>query len=358
MRKPYPSAVGLVVGLLVLFTAGSVGRGQAPPPGDQAVHASDKTQLTRVLRGRSPEGVQELRALQARIRTLTESLRAATVAIQVGRANGSGVIVESDGVILTAAHVAGRPNRRALVFLSDGQVAHGITLGMNPELDSGMIRITDPGPWPAVPMGKSGAVREGQWVLATGHPGGYDQSRPPVLRFGRVFRAEEAAIVTDCTLVGGDSGGPLFNLDGEVVGIHSRIGKNLTVNLHVPIDIYRRSWQRYLSGETWGGTQQEEVVQVDDQGRRGWLGVYEDPTSNRAKVARVQEDSPADRAGIAPGDVILQIDDETVDSFRDLQQAVSHLRPGVEVLLKLRRGERLLDVPLRIGSRRGAVANQ
>ena len=181
------------------------------------------------------------------------------MAIQVGRANGSGVIIDAEGHLLTAAHVAGVPGRRATIHLPSGKTVYGITLGLNQKLDSGLIQITDPGPWPFAPIGKSADVKVGQWCLATGHPGGYDPHRPPVLRWGRVLRTEDSAILTDCTLVGGDSGGPLFDLEGHVIGVHSRIGKNLTVNVHVPVDQFSQSWDRLLKGEMWGMLAEEEA---------------------------------------------------------------------------------------------------
>src|SRR4030095_1140333 len=100
-------------------------------------------------------------------------------------------------------------------------------------------------------MGASDAVKYRQWCLATGHPGGYQEDRQAVLRLGRVSDNESGAIVTDCTLVGGDSGGPLFDLDGRVIGINSRIGQNLAANMHVPVNTYRSSWERMAKGEAW-----------------------------------------------------------------------------------------------------------
>src|SRR5205807_4246056 len=95
------------------------------------------------------------------------------------------------------------------------------------------------------------------WCVVTGHPGGFRPGRSPVVRVGRILElnltSPRAYLRTDCTLVGGDSGGPLFDMHGRVIGIHSRIGGSITANLHVPVDTYRETWDRLVKGERWGG---------------------------------------------------------------------------------------------------------
>ena len=187
--------------------------------------------------------------------------------MQVGRANGSGVIVSEDGYILTAAHVAGEPNREAIVVLSNGDQVRGVTLGLNEILDAGMIKITEQGKWKFAQLGDSSKVRAGQWCLATGHPGGYDPDRAPVLRMGRIIKVRKEAIITDCTLVGGDSGGPLFDINGRVIAVHSRIGKNLAVNVHVPVERYRKYWDRLAKGDAWD--------RLNPRNNESWIGIFE-----------------------------------------------------------------------------------
>src|SRR5690606_1520398 len=119
-------------------------------------------------------------------------------------------------------------------------------------IDSGLMEITDQGDFPAVEMGDSSKLKRGQWVLALGHPGGFESGRRPVLRLGRILDVEDDAIRTDCTLVGGDSGGPLFDMQGRVIAIHSRIGGPLTANIHVPVNVYKENWDRLAAGEAWG----------------------------------------------------------------------------------------------------------
>ncbi len=280
--------------------------------------------------------------MQSRIQDITPQILPCTVAIQVGRANGSGVIVGAEGDVLTAAHVVGAPHRAATILLPDGTIARGKTLGLNQELDAGMIRITDPGPWPFAPLGNSKALQAGQWCLATGHPGGFAPKRLPVLRFGRILKAEDSALLTDCTLVGGDSGGPLFDLQGRVIGIHSRIGKNLTINVHVPIGPYQESWDRLARGEIWGLLESSE---------RGWLGVTEDRRVEQARILQVQPDSPAAQAGMQSGDVIVRVADAKIDTFGQLQKEVQRYPPGELIRLQVRRQATLLELQVKLGSR-------
>jgi serine protease Do len=307
-----------------------------------AADAPATVQLSRLLGGSSPSGIDELKALQSRIQELTPRILACTVAIQVGRANGSGVIVSEDGDVLTAAHVVGTPNRAATILLPDGRIARGRTLGLNQELDAGMIRITDAGPWPFAPLGRSTNLRAGQWCLATGHPGGFTPQRLPVLRFGRILKAEESALLTDCTLVGGDSGGPLFDLDGRVIGIHSRIGKNLTINVHVPIAPYEESWDRLARGEVWG---------LLESTAEGWLGVIEDDRSTQARVREVVPGSPAEHAGVKPGDLVVRLAETEIDSFGKLQQEVRKFAPGKIIQLQVRRENAIRKLQVELGRR-------
>jgi V8-like Glu-specific endopeptidase len=200
----------------------------------------------------APKDLKELRALETQVKKVLDKTIACTVGVRVDAAQGSGVIVTEDGYVLTAGHVSGKPDRDVELILPSGKVLKGKTLGQNTAIDSGLIKITEPGKYPFAEMGRSGALHKGQWVIGIGHPGGFRANRTPVVRLGRVLAVNSFVIRTDCTLVGGDSGGPLFDLDGKVVGIHSRIGAaSITENLHVPVDTYRDSWDRLAQSESW-----------------------------------------------------------------------------------------------------------
>jgi serine protease Do len=243
----------------------------------------------------------------------------------VGRAQGSGVIVSEDGYVLTAAHVAGAPNRRVRVILPDGREVVGKSLGMNQGVDAGLIKITDAGKWPHVEMGEIDTVDAGDWCVATGHPGGYREGRSPVLRLGRVIMVRDSVIQTDCTLVGGDSGGPLFDMDGRVIGINSRIGTSTNWNFHVPISSYRDDWDRLVAGEEFGTEEVSVAV----------LGVSGDDHPDGCKVTDVARGYPAEQAGIQVGDIIMSIDGRKIRGFDGLAQRVRQRKPGDEVTLQV-----------------------
>ena len=179
---------------------------------------------------------------------LVEKVTAVTVGLQIGPTQGSGVLVSKEGHVLTAAHVAGRAGLEVRVIMPDGRKYRGTTLGMNKGVDAAMLKINrqlrdgEEIAWPYASMGQAAELEPGSWCLALGHPGGYQTDRQPVVRFGRVLSTNKMVITTDCKLIGGDSGGPLFDMEGNVIGIHSRIGTKVTKNLHVPIDNYRINW--------------------------------------------------------------------------------------------------------------------
>src|SRR5262249_25394639 len=174
----------------------------------------------------------------------------AVVGIQIGGASGSGVIVSEDGYILTAGHVSGKPDTECEIIFPDGKRVKGKSLGVNRSIDSGMIKITEKGKWPFAEMSRGPKPEKGQWVVSLGHPNGFISGRTPVLRLGRVLNSTDSLVQTDCTLVGGDSGGPLFDLDGKVIGIHSRIGPTITFNIHVPIATYNETWDDLVASKT------------------------------------------------------------------------------------------------------------
>ncbi len=207
----------------------------------------------------APENVDDLIGMEKHVQRVIERVMPAVVSLKIANGQGSGVIISEDGYILTAGHVSGKPGQTAYITLLNGKQLKGKTLGRNSGIDSGLVKIIPDDnskdmKYPFLEMGKSGDLKKGQWVIALGHPGGQRPNRPPPLRLGRILIADPFIIQTDCTLVGGDSGGPLFDMTGKVVGIHSRIGdKKITDNVHVPIDTYRQSWDRLAKGESWGG---------------------------------------------------------------------------------------------------------
>lgn len=307
----------------------------APP-----VAHSVSEHLRKILDGAPPQGPGDLRAMQAHIQKLADDLKKCTVGVQVRRAWGSGVIISKDGYVLTAAHVAGRPNVECEITLADGRRVNGKTLGQYKTLDAGLMKITDPGDYEFAELGEY-ALKENQWCIALGHPGGYSGERGAVLRLGRVLHIAKDAITTNCTLVGGDSGGPLFDMDGRVIGINSRIAELLTTNMHVPVAAYkeRNAWDRLTKGEVWGHL----------PGRDPWLGVGGEEGAKIAKLATVRPNSPADRGGLKSGDVILEFNKQQITDFPALMQAVSDCQPNDTVTLRIKREEQVIEKEVRLG---------
>ncbi len=313
---------------------------------EKAPAAADgpKVRLKKIFDGEQfPEGLEDLLAMQARIREISARVIPCTVGVQVGGSQGSGVIVSKDGYVLTAGHVIGRPNRKVTLLLHDGRSVTGKTLGANYGIDAGLIKISEDAEWPFVEMGDSASLKRGQWCLSTGHPGGYKKERSAPVRVGRILRSSESAVSTDCTLVGGDSGGPLFDMEGRVIGIHSRIGASLTGNIHVPVGTYKETWERLAKSETWGR---------GGPSRGGpFVGVSRDPDSEAAKIAAVVKGSPAEKAGIEVGDVVVGFDDKEISTFQEFVDEVLRHKPKDKVKIVVQRGEEKLSLELVIGTR-------
>ena len=206
-------------------------------------------------------------AIQKQVESIEPRLVKSTIVIRLPDGSGSGVIISPDGLVLTAAHVvAGREGRHVTAILSDGRSMPATVLAAHRDSDLGLIRIDNAANLPSVPIGDSAVLRRGEWVLATGHPLGLHMGRPPVLRIGRVLRAGGGGgrfgggrnISTDAPIISGDSGGPLFDLNGRVVGINSMIttGDRRMMSIHVPVNLAKSAVGRSLRGETadsWNG---------------------------------------------------------------------------------------------------------
>ncbi|MCH2206862.1 MAG: trypsin-like peptidase domain-containing protein [Lentisphaerales bacterium] len=167
----------------------------------------------------------ELIQVQSNIKKLLPKSQKVTVGLLVSGASGSGVLVSEDGYILTAAHISEAPKNHVKVFLDNGKVYDAVSLGIHPKADLGLIKIinTDNTKFPFVNLAKSQLHQAEDWCFALGHPNGFSLERGAVVRIGKLINVRPHLLWTDCTLVGGDSGGPLFNLQGEVIGINSLI---------------------------------------------------------------------------------------------------------------------------------------
>jgi serine protease Do len=187
-------------------------------------------------------------------------------------------------------------------------------------------------------------------VVALGHSAGFDPGRTPPVRFGRVVSEGPGNFfTTDCTLIGGDSGGPLFDLEGKLVGIHSSIGYSLKNNNHAGIDGFRVDWERMLEGEAWGrlsmnpfAPSEMPVLGIGMGVERGHRGV---------PVESVAANSPAAAAGIRVGDVIQSINAERIRNGQELLQVLAKRQAGDEVKVAVMRGQRQLEFEVVLASR-------
>jgi serine protease Do len=298
-----------------------------------------------------PETVEDLKQIQAHVKTLIDKVMPAVVNIKAGPAQGSGIVVTEDGFVLTAGHVSRNPGNPCTVTFSDGTEVKAKTLGWNKMLDCGMIKIVKEGKYPFCDMGKSGNLKKGDWCLAIGHPGGWKEGRTPPVRVGRIINPGGVLIQTDCTLVGGDSGGPLFDMQGRVIAIHSQIDQKIDKNLHVPVDLYREAWERLAEGEYWNDKTTTRVAKEKEKERtpQARLGMTADASLPMCKVYEVRPDSPAEKCGLKKNDIITEVDGQKIGNYDDLLALLERHKPGDTIHIVVRRGEETLTLEAVLG---------
>jgi serine protease Do len=337
MRAPRPA--GWICLVLVGLALPAWSFAQSP------VALEPPAETAEVLAARAPVDVEDLREIQEQLHRVIAQALPATVSVEIDDAAGSGVIVSRDGLILTAAHVIGRAGRRAWIELPDGRRLRGRTLGADHEADAGMIKLdSPPSDLPFAPIAEGAPLELGEWVVTTGQPGGLVTGRAPPVRLGRVLFRDDDVLCTDCKLVGGDSGGPLFNMRGEVVGIHSSIGPRITHNFHVPIEAFRRNWDRLVAGELWGGRYDE---QLRDDGRPV-LGVSGNSVGGRCVITDVAAGLPAAKAGMRVGDIVRAVDGRPIDTFEQLADIISFKTPGDRLALTIERAGETLELRVQL----------
>ncbi len=271
------------------------------------------------------------------------------------RSLGSGFVIESDGLILTNNHVVEDADE-IIVRFNDRRELTAELIGADPRSDLAVLRV-DATDLPTVALGRSERLKVGEWVLAIGSPFGFDYSVTAgiVSAKGRSLPTERNEnyvpfIQTDVAINPGNSGGPLFNLDGEVVGINSQIYSNsggfMGVSFAIPIDVAM-----------------EVARQLKETGRvsRGWLGVVIQEVNrdlaesfglkrpHGALVTRVLEDSPAQSAGLKPGDIIVRFGDTPIDFSSDLPHVVGRVPVGAESKLRIVRDGEEMTIGVTIG---------
>ncbi len=267
---------------------------------------------------------------------------------------GSGFIITKDGYILTNNHVVGDADK-ITVKLLDGRSFAARRVGTDPHTDVAVIKI-DGKDLPVLPMGDSDKIEVGEWVMAIGNPFGLAHTVTVgiVSAKGRSSVGivdYEDFIQTDAAINPGNSGGPLINMDGEAIGINtaifSRSGGYMGIGFAIPINIAKKIYRQMLKNNG-------KVV-------RGFLGVVvQNMTPDMAKafgvtneggilVAQVMKDSPAYRAGLKRGDVILELNGKPVKDVASFRNTVALSPPGTEVSLTVLRKGRRIEVKATLG---------
>jgi len=265
---------------------------------------------------------------------------------------GSGFIISADGYVMTNAHVVDAADE-ITVKLTDKREFKAKVIGADRRTDLALIKIDATG-LPFVRFGDPNKLKVGEWVIAIGSPFGFENSVTAgiVSAKGRSLPQENYVpfIQTDVAVNPGNSGGPLFNMRGEVVGINSQIysrtGGFMGLSFAIPIDVAN-----------------EIAQQLRTAGRvtRGRIGVVIQPLTKElvesfglgklqgALVNSVEKGGPAEKAGIEPGDVILRFDGKTVGSSEDLPRLVGAVKPGSKVPVQIWRNKQARDVQVVVG---------
>jgi serine protease Do len=266
---------------------------------------------------------------------------------------GSGFVVDSTGYVVTNNHVVGEADEIRVVF-SDNTHYPATLVGRDPKTDLALLKIKAPKPLPFVSFGDSDALRVGDWVIAVGNPFGLGGSVSAgiVSARGRNINAGpfDDFIQTDAAINRGNSGGPVFNARGEVVGISTAIfsptGGSIGIGFAVPSSMAKTVI---------------ESLKKDGSVERGWLGVKIQEVSEEianslgmgkprgALVLEISKDSPANGSGLVAGDVIVKFAGRDIDQMRKLPRAVAETKAGSKVDLVVWRKGKEVTLSTKIG---------
>jgi serine protease Do len=297
---------------------------------------------------KAPETREDLVAIQTALAEALPKARAATVGIEIKDGAGSGVIVSADGLVLTAAHVATGVKKKITVVLEDGTKLKAETLGLVAENDAAMAQILEPGPFPFVELDRDDSPKLGDWLFSLGHSGGFDLARGSVVRLGRLVRIAGATFQSDCMLIGGDSGGPLFDMSGRLVGIHSRVGQQLQVNMHVPMSEFIEHWEGMQKGEFIG---EGPYAQLPEKGN-GYLGLAtEARPGGGLRVSKLGAASPAAEAGLKEGDILLKLNGVPLETREQMQGLLKEMSAGDELTFGIERAGAAKSFTFELGER-------
>ena len=272
------------------------------------------------------------------------------------RISGSGFIIRKDGYIVTNAHVV-TDAERIQVKLPDGRRLDGKVIGQDDRVDLALVKIEATG-LPVAMLGDSNRLRVGEFVLAVGNPFGLEQT----VSFGIVSRKgaplQVAApgfdfIQTDAAVNPGNSGGPLVNMAGEVVGINSMAARNGTIGFAIPINLVKSLLPQLAStGKIQWGWLGVGIAEIGDED----MPKYGLKEPRGVLIRSVVAGQPADQGGLKPDDVVLAVDGASIEGPRDLQRIIASTPVGRAVKLFVMRGGKETELFVTVGAYRAELA--
>src|SRR5580658_8679513 len=267
------------------------------------------------------------------------------------RGTGSGFIVSPDGYILTNAHVVSNADQ-VTVRLTDRREFQAKVVGVDQRTDVAVIKIDARG-LPVVKIGDPAKLKPGQWVIAIGSPFGFDNSATAgiVSATSRSLPSDNYVpfIQTDVAVNPGNSGGPLLNIRGEVVGINSQIfsqtGGYMGLSFAIPIDIAVNVENQIIkTGHVMRGRIGVSIVDVN----AAFADSFGLGRPRGALVQIVEPGGPAEKAGIKPGDIILSVNGQSIDHFGELSLVISSMHPDSEACLSVWSDRKAQDMTVKV----------
>ncbi len=270
----------------------------------------------------------------------------------LARGEGSGFLISADGYILTNAHVVDRA-REVTVRTTDRREYRAKVVGVDVRTDVAVLKI-GADKLPYVRIGSPAALKAGQWVVAIGSPFGFDNSVTAgiISATARSLPGDAYTpfIQTDVAVNPGNSGGPLFNLQGEVVGINSQIysrtGGYQGVSFAIPIDVAVQVKNQLVST---GRVQRGRIGVTIQDVNQALADSFRLPRPYGALVSQVEDDGPGDKAGLKAGDVILAVDGRAVERSGELPAIIAGIKPGTDATLEVWRDKAKRKFRIRVG---------
>ena len=277
---------------------------------------------------------------------------------------GSGFLVSVDGYILTNNHVIAN-TQNIVVTLVDGNEYDAEVIGTDPSTDLAVIKISDEDKeFPFLTLGNSDILSIGEWVLAIGNPLGFQTSVSAGIvsaknRGNLNLSSYEDFIQTDAAINMGNSGGPLVNLDGKVVGINAGLASNnggyIGIGFAIPSTMAKTVMMQLI--ET--GTVSHGFLGASLQNVTNDLAeAFDLEAVKGAIIADIVKDGAADKSGVERGDIVLEYDDIIVENMNTFRNAIGLMEPGTETLLTIKREGKIIEVPVIIGAHPDNIASE